>query len=80
MKVQELMSELKKYDPNALVVTACYEFGFATIEKVSEVPIVSTTQRYDNQATYIHADKDGNGAEPIQAVCLGALEPSLVDV
>jgi hypothetical protein len=77
MKVKELIAELQKHDPEALVVTDCYEMGINEFRVVRPLVVYKNENRPFWYGRY-EAIKPGSytvkDAQPVSAVYLPRLD------
>lgn len=84
MLVRELIAELQKHSPDALVTVACYEFGFAVVNKISPVVLAPHSSKLarsphsSSATTHILSDWSPE-SQQLDAICLGDVEPSVTD-
>ena len=73
MKIKELVEQLKKYDPEMLVVVRGYEGGWDDIEKIKEKILIEWENNswYEGKYSYFE-EKEDNPDNAINAISLCA--------
>ena len=71
MKIKELIEQLKKYDPEMLVVVKGYESGWDDIKKIKEQILIEweNDSWYEGKYSYFE-EKEDNPDNAIKAITL----------